>query len=63
MNLSKAKVLSTISISIGQVFFAASVGTIAFPLDSDKVLVVISYLILSVLFWFISILFGVKGKV
>lgn len=63
MNRSKAKVLSTISTNIGQVFFAISVGSIALPLDSDKVMVVLFYLVLSLLFWFLAIIFGDKGKV
>lgn len=63
MNRSRAKIISTICIDIAQVFFAISVGSIALPLDSDKVMVVLFYLILSLLFWFLAIIFGEKGKV
>ena len=63
MNRSRAKVISSISTSIGQVFFAAFVGAIAIPLDSDKATVVILYLLLAVLFWFLAIIFGEKGKI
>lgn len=60
---SKARVLSTIATDIAQVFFAISVGSIALPLDSGKVMVVLFYSVLSLLFWFLAIIFGEKGKV
>ncbi len=60
---SRARALSTISADIAQVFFAAAVAGVVLPLDSTRLLVVISYLLLSVLFWFISIVFAEKGKI
>lgn len=60
---SKARVLSNISADIAQVFFAASVGAAVLPLDSSKLFVVIFYLLLSVLFWYLSIIFAEKGKI
>lgn len=59
----RSRVLSTISADIGQVFFAAFVGAIALPIDSDKVLIVILYLLLSGLFWSFAVIFGEKGKI
>lgn len=59
---SKAKSLSMISADIAQVFFAASVASFALPIDSDKMLVVIWYLLVAILFWFLAIIFGEKGK-
>ena len=60
---SRSRSLSNISADIAQVFFAAAVASVVLPLDSTRVLVVISYLLLSVLLWFISIVFAEKGKI
>lgn len=59
----KSRVLSMISADIAQVFFAASVGAVLLPLDSAKILVVISYLLLTVIFWFFTVILGEKGKI
>ena len=60
---SKARVISNISTDIAQVFFAISVGSLALPLDSDKAMVVLFYLVLALLFWFLAIILGEKGKI
>lgn len=48
---------------IAQVFFAAFVGTTVIPLDARKVLVVTLYLVLSILFWYLSVVFAERGKI
>lgn len=62
LTTSRAKALSTICADIAQVFFATSIGTIVLPLDSSRILVVVLYLSLSLLFWFLSIRLAEKGK-
>lgn len=55
---SKYRALSTICTQCGQVFLAASVAAVVFPLDAGKLLVILSYLILAFLLWFLSIIFA-----
>lgn len=55
--------LSSISISVGEVFFAAFVGGIFLvSLDLLKLYVLILELILSIIVWYLAIYFGGKGK-
>ena len=62
LSRSKSRALSAMTNNIAQVFFATSVGAILVPIDSTRLFVVISYLVLSALFWFLSIVFAEKGK-
>lgn len=59
----KARALFIISADIAQVFFAIFAGTFALPVDSYKVFVVIFNLLLSIIFWYLSIIFAEKGKI
>lgn len=60
---SKLRTISVICADIAQVFFALFAGSIALPVDAGKLYVVILYLLVSILFWYLSIIFGDKGKI
>lgn len=62
MTKSKARALSNISTTIGQVLFGAVIAAIVLPLDSGKILVVILELVLAIMAWIVTILFAEKGK-
>lgn len=59
---SRHRALSTICSNSRQVFLAASVAAIVFPLDAGKVLVILLYVILTLASWFFSIEFAERGK-
>lgn len=59
---SKARALSAICADIAQVLFGALVATVVIPLDTSKLLVVVLELVLSFLFWALSLVFAQRGK-
>jgi len=62
-NNSTYRALSNICNSIAQVSFAAFVtGVVLLPIDLRKIFMLVFELILSLGFWYLSIIFATKGK-
>lgn len=56
------KALSSICIVLGEVFFAALIGSLVLPVDRSELLIVTLYSSAALISWSLSVLFAEEGK-